>query len=106
MTPKKKTAAEKRAATRWSKAKKVANAKLAASKIVSLYFDDLTPTFLVEAMIVALADAARELGLLDATEGFWPFNDEPGQEIAEDLKMVEAICLVGGNEYELKGGAQ
>lgn len=81
-------------------------AKRTAYKITALIFDPDTPQFLMESMQMALADAGRELGILDEWAGYWPFNDDPTREIAKDLEIIEEICFKGGSDYELKGAAQ
>jgi hypothetical protein len=89
--------------TEFRKAMVKVKAKRTALKIAALIFDPDTPQFLMESMGVAIADAGRELGILDEWGGYWPFNDDPYREITKDLEIIEAICLAGGSDYELKG---
>jgi hypothetical protein len=104
MAKKKESASQKRQRAEFRRAMVKADAKIVAAKIIGLVYDDQIPHFLMEAMLVALFDAGRELGILDEWKGFWPFNPEPDREVAKDLEIVEAICLAGGPHYELKGG--
>jgi hypothetical protein len=71
---------------------------MAALKIVGFYFDNSTPQFLLDVVIVALGDAGRELGILKG--GFWPQADGV-DEMRVDLETVAAIYQAGGKEYEL-----
>lgn len=80
---------------------KKADARLAALKICAFYYDDSTPVFLVKAIVDALADAGRELGLLE--DGGWPSASSPAREITTDVELVTKIYEVAGPDYELKG---
>lgn len=97
---------DRRERLRYREEEKRAAAKLTAAKIIGLYFDRATPTFLTEAILTALFKAAGELGLLDDSDGYWPNCDDMPDEIAKDLRLVEAICLASGPNYELKGGTR
>jgi hypothetical protein len=103
---KKQDAAQRRAHAEFRKAMVKTKAKRTAYNITALIFNPDTPQFLMESMLIALADAGRELGILDEWEGYWPFNPEPDREIEKDLEIIEEICLKGGSDYELKGDAR
>jgi hypothetical protein len=66
----KKTDAKRRRLSEFRKAMVKVKAKRTALKITALIFDRETPHFLIESMLVALADAGRELGVLDEWEGY------------------------------------